>query len=125
LVTGVSEQIPVRIFLRNEGNESMNQEYTIDTDQMPNFKSHEETRTWFKGLFGDRFLLRIFEMKDGKRVNIYHLVKDPEVYHPYMESFASVVKHEITYIDVFKSYTTIEIDEDGKVNFPPLKKLAV
>jgi hypothetical protein len=57
------------------------------------------------------------EMRDGKRVNFYHLVKDPEVYQPYMESFASEVKHEITNTETFKSYRTIEIEEDGNVRF--------
>jgi hypothetical protein len=41
-----------------------------------------------KGQFGDRFLWRMSDVKDGKRVNFYHLVKEPEVYQPYMESFS-------------------------------------
>jgi hypothetical protein len=98
-------------------NDSVNQDFTINHEQMPNFTNHEEARAWFKGQFGDRFLLRMTDMKDGKRVNFYHLVKDPEVYQPYMESFASLVKHEITNMDVFKSYSTIEIDEGGNVRF--------
>jgi len=93
----------------------MNQNFTIDPNQIPKFTGHEEAREWFKGQFGDRFLLRMTDMKDGRRVNFYHLVKNPEVYKPYMESFASVVQHEITNMDVFKSYTTIEIDENGNV----------
>jgi hypothetical protein len=93
----------------------MNQDFTIDPNQMPNFNNHDEARSWFKGQFGDRFLLRMTDMKDGRRVNFYHLVKDPDVYKPYMESFASVVPHEITNMEVFKSYSTIEIDEHGKV----------
>ncbi|WHY64905.1 hypothetical protein [Neobacillus sp. SuZ13] len=94
----------------------MNQNYSIDPNQIPKFTSHEEARAWFKGQYGDRFLLRMTDLKDGRRVNFYHLVKDPEVYKPYMESFASVVPHEITNINTFKSYTTIEIDENGQVD---------
>jgi len=97
----------------------MNQDFDIDYDQMPDFKTHDEARTWFKNLFGDRFLLRSTDMKDGKREYMYHLVKDPEVYQPYMESFSHVVKHEITNMEVFKSYTTIEIAEDGHIHFLP------
>lgn len=95
----------------------MNQDFTVERSQMPSFSNHEEAREWFKGQFGDRFLLRMTDMKDGKRVNFYHLVKDLGVYKPYMESFASTVTHEITNMDVFKSYTTIEIDENGHVEF--------
>ncbi|MBM7655357.1 hypothetical protein JOC76_004867 [Neobacillus cucumis] len=95
----------------------MNQDFTINHEQIPNFKSHDEARTYLKNLYGDRFLLRLTEMRDGKRVNMYHLVKDPEVYQPYMESFSHDVKHDITNIDVFKSYNTIEIDENGHVRF--------
>ncbi|MDR4947592.1 hypothetical protein [Neobacillus cucumis] len=95
----------------------MNQDFTINHEQIPNFKSHDEARTYFKNLYGDRFLLRLTEMRDGTRVNMYHLVKDPGVYQPYMESFSHDVKHDITNIDVFKSYNTIEIDENGHVRF--------
>jgi hypothetical protein len=105
------------LFLTKEVRLPMNQDFTIDREQMPDFKNHEEARAWFKNLFGDRFLLRMTEMRDGKRVNFYHLVKDPDVYQPYMESFASEVQHEITNAETFKSYSTIEIEEDGTVHF--------
>ncbi|WP_042457035.1 hypothetical protein [Neobacillus dielmonensis] len=98
----------------------MDQDFTVEYGQMPTFHSHEEARSWFKEQFGDnRFLLRLSNMKDGKRTYFYHLVKDPEVYKPYMESFSSSVKHEITHFDTFKSYSTIEITEDGEVIFQP------
>jgi hypothetical protein len=95
----------------------MNEDYNLNSNQIPNFKSHEEAREWFKSQYGDRFLMRATDMKDGKRVNYYHLVKDPNVYQPYIESFANVVQHEITNMDVFKSYSTITIDENGIVQF--------
>jgi hypothetical protein len=97
----------------------MNQDFTIEYDQIPKFQNHEDARAWFKDLYGDRFLLRTTDMRDGKRVNMYHLVKDPEVYQPYMESFSHIDKHEITNMDVFKSYKTIEITEDGIIQFLP------
>jgi hypothetical protein len=100
-----------------EVNVVMDQEFTVERSHIPSFSNHEEAREWFKEQFGDRFLLRMTDMKDGKRVNFYHLVKEPEVYQPYMESFASSVKHEITNMEVFKSYSTIEIDENGHVEF--------
>ena len=95
----------------------MNQDFSINHEQMPNFKSHEEARTYFKNLYGDRFLLRGTDIREGTKVTMYHLVKNPEVYQPYMESFSHEVKHEITNMDVFKSYNTIEIDENGNVHF--------
>ncbi len=58
-------------------------------------------------------------MRDGQRVNMYHLVKNSEVYQPYMESFSHPVKHEITNMDVFNSYKTIEITDNGAVQFLP------
>jgi hypothetical protein len=95
----------------------MNLDINMDPNQIPDFKSHDEAREWFKNRYGDRFLMRATDMQDGKRVNYYHFVKDPDVYQPYMESFASVDQHEITTTDVFKSYSTITIDEDGAVQF--------
>ena len=95
----------------------MNQDFSINHEQMPNFKSHEEARTYFKNLYGDRFLLRGNDMRDGTRVTMYHLVKNPEVYQPYMEGFSHEIQHEITNMDIFKSYNTIEIDENGNVHF--------
>ncbi|WP_160722934.1 hypothetical protein [Bacillus sp. USDA818B3_A] len=95
----------------------MNQDFNIKQEQIPAFKSHDEARTYFKNLYGDRFLNRGTDLSEGKRVSIYHLVKDPNVYQPYMESFSHEIKHEITNMDVFKSYNTIEIDENGNVHF--------
>jgi len=98
----------------------LDQDFSVEYDQIPDFNSHEEARTWFKEQFGDdRFLLRVSNRKNGKRIYFYHLVKDPEVYKPYMESFSSQFKHEITNFETFKSYSTIEISEDGEVVFQP------
>ncbi|WP_462413350.1 hypothetical protein [Neobacillus sp. Marseille-QA0830] len=97
----------------------MDQNFSVEHDQMPKFRSHEEARSWFKEQFGNRFLLRMTNNEDGKRIYFYHLVKDPNVYKPYMESFSSSVKHEITNFDTFKSYSTIEISENGEVVFQP------
>lgn len=95
----------------------MNLDLTTIYDQMPDFRSHEEARAWFKEKFQDRFLLRNSDISEGKRVFYYHIIKDPEVYQHYMESFASPVKHEITNIETFASYSTVEISEDGDIIF--------
>ncbi|WP_172799195.1 hypothetical protein [Bacillus sp. FJAT-29814] len=86
-------------------------------EDVPKFQSHDEARAWFKNLYQDRFLLRTSDMVEGKRVYFYHIVKNPEVYQHYMESFGHPVKHEITNPDTFKSYSTVEITEDGNISF--------
>ena len=52
----------------------------------------------------------------------YHIVKDPETYQRYMESFASNEDREITEMSTFESYTTVEITEDGDVNITLQRK---
>jgi hypothetical protein len=84
---------------------------------MPDFKSHEEARAWFNEQFPDRFFLRSSDETDDKKVFYYHIVKNPDVYQQYMESFASPVKHEITNMETFESYSTVEISEDGGISF--------
>ncbi|WP_226038527.1 hypothetical protein [Aquibacillus saliphilus] len=84
---------------------------------MPDFENHEQAREWFKGEFQNRFSLRGSHEVDGKRVFYYHLIKQPEKYNRYMESFAKPVKHEITNFDTFESYSTVEISDDGDVSF--------
>lgn len=93
----------------------MNQNTNMDITEIPHFKNHNEARDWFKQQYGDSFLLRMTDVQNGKKVMYYHFIKDPEIYMPYMESFASSVEHEITNMEVFKSYSTITIDEDGNV----------
>lgn len=85
-------------------------------ENMPDFSNHMEAREWFKNEFKDRFFLRTHSEQDGKMTYYYHIVKDPEVYQRYMESFASEQEREITEMSTFESYTTVEISEDGAVN---------
>ncbi|WP_053361505.1 hypothetical protein [Bacillus sp. FJAT-27251] len=84
-------------------------------ERKPEFSSHEEARSWFKEQLQEQFQLRSSDEVNGKRVYFYHIIKNPEVYKSYMESFASPVKHEITSMEPFESYTTLEISEDGGV----------
>ncbi|SEM95739.1 hypothetical protein SAMN05192533_107139 [Mesobacillus persicus] len=95
----------------------MNLDLTTIYDQMPDFSSHEDARSWFKEQYPDRCFLRSEDVIEGKRVFFYHLVKDPEVYQQYMESFAKPEEHKITNPATFESYSTIEINEDGNVSF--------
>lgn len=94
----------------------MNLDLRTIYDKMPDFRNHEEARAWFKEQFQDRILLRDTVMNEEKKVFYYHLIKDPEVYQHYMESFASPEKHEITDMGTFESYSTIQINEDGDVS---------
>jgi hypothetical protein len=94
----------------------VNIDLTSITEQMPDFNSHLEAREWFTSQFPNRFLLRSEDSLEGKRVYYYHVVKNPEVYQQYMESFAKAEGHEITNPKTFESYSTVEISEDGDVS---------
>ncbi|MDQ0253107.1 hypothetical protein J2S74_000479 [Evansella vedderi] len=94
----------------------MNFDITHISDEMPNFQNHVEARKWFKDQYGNRFSLRGTDIIEGKMVHYYHLIKDPEVYQNYMESFAKVEEHEITDPNTFESYSTVEITEDGDIS---------
>ncbi|MET3696882.1 hypothetical protein SAMN05877753_101543 [Bacillus oleivorans] len=93
-------------------------EITSFFDQMPEFDNHEEARSWLKGQFHDKCLFRGSDTIDGKQVYFYHLVKNPELYQHYMESFASPrpEEHEITNMQTFESYNTLVITEDGEIS---------
>lgn len=95
----------------------MNFDLTSISEQMPDFESHSEAREWFNSQFPGRFLLRNEDTLNGKRVYFYHVVKDPDVYQQYMESFAKQEGHEITNPHTFESYSTVEINEDGDISF--------
>lgn len=95
----------------------MNFDLTSITEQMPDFKSHLEAREWFTSQYPNRFLLRSEDSLEGKRIYYYHVVKNPEVYQQYMESFSKTEGHEITNPATFESYSTVEISEDGDISF--------
>jgi hypothetical protein len=100
-----------------KGVKSMNFDITSIYNNMPDFQSHSEARSWFKEQFGDRFLLRNSDEFEGERVYYYHLVKNPEVYEEYMETLSNDAGPEITSMEPFESYSTIEISEDGGISF--------
>ncbi|WP_078595966.1 hypothetical protein [Evansella clarkii] len=95
----------------------MNFDITEIINEMPDFETHEEARSWFKKEYEDRFSYKGSEEVDGKRVHYYHLIKEPESYRNYMESFGKLQEHEITHQDTFESYSTIEVSEDGGISF--------
>ncbi|WP_186577905.1 hypothetical protein [Aquibacillus kalidii] len=94
----------------------MNFDLTSISSDMPDFHNHEQAREWFKDQFENRFTLGDSTIINGKRTYYYHLIKDPEKYHQYMESF-SKKDHDITNFHTFESYSTIEINEDGDISF--------
>ncbi|WP_085993210.1 hypothetical protein [Oceanobacillus senegalensis] len=93
----------------------MNIDLTSISKEMPDFHSHEEAKQWFKEKLHDDFLIRSTETVNGKKIHFYHIIKQPELYKRYMESFAKPVKHEITNMETFESYSTVQISEDGEV----------
>ncbi|MDL4842982.1 hypothetical protein [Aquibacillus rhizosphaerae] len=94
----------------------MNFDLTTISNDMPDFENHLQARDWFKEQFQDRFSLRNSDVNNGEKVYYYHLIKKPEMYQEYMDSFAKPVKHEITHMETFESYSTVEISEDGSVS---------
>lgn len=86
-------------------------------DQMPDFNSHEEARSWFKSKFNDQMILKMTDVADGKRIFYYHLIKDEETYQEYMTAINKEEGVNITSTKPFESYSTIEITEDGDVSF--------
>jgi hypothetical protein len=94
----------------------VNIDLTSITEQMPDFNNHLAAREWFSSQFPNRFFLRSEDSLEGKRVYYYHIVKNPDVYQQYMESFAKPEGHEITNPATFESYSTVEIDENGNVS---------
>ncbi|WP_280770834.1 hypothetical protein [Salipaludibacillus daqingensis] len=86
------------------------------SNQLPDFDDHETARAWFKNKFDDRFSLKNSENDNGKKVHYYHIIKNPETYKLYMESFSKPVKHEITEMETLESYSTVEITEDGDIS---------
>ncbi|ARK29626.1 hypothetical protein [Halalkalibacter krulwichiae] len=85
-------------------------------DQMPDFRSHEEAQSWFKSLFSDRFVLKDSDVIEGEKVYYYHLIKDYDAYQEYIENLSSSTE-EITTVEPFKSYSTVEISEHGGISF--------
>ncbi|MBB5172491.1 hypothetical protein [Texcoconibacillus texcoconensis] len=96
----------------------MDIDITSLSQDMPDFHNHEEAREWFKNQFHERFSLRSSDDEDGKKVYYYHLIKHPDQYEQYMESFAKEQEgHEITNMETFESYSTVQITEDGDIHF--------
>ncbi|RKL65667.1 hypothetical protein CR203_19500 [Salipaludibacillus neizhouensis] len=86
------------------------------SNEMPNFVNHDQARGWFKQQFEERFSLMDMRESEGKKVFYYHIIKDQERYQQYMETFAKPIEHEITNMETFESYSTVEITEDGDIN---------
>lgn len=91
-------------------------EFKKVTEKMPNFQSHEEARQWFKGKFQEDFLIRCSEAFQGRKIYFYHIVKNKDLYQNYMQSFTKHTRPQITNMDTFNSYSTVEISENGEVN---------
>ncbi|GAA0341854.1 hypothetical protein GCM10008967_35310 [Bacillus carboniphilus] len=92
-------------------------EFTSFFNEMPDFNNHDEARSWLKEQFHEKCLFRGSDSVEGQTVYFYHLIKDPDVYQQYMESFASEheQEHKITNMKTFESYHTIVVTADGEI----------
>ncbi|QOR67929.1 hypothetical protein IM538_07295 [Cytobacillus suaedae] len=95
----------------------MDIDFNAITDNMPNFENHDDAKAWFEEYFEDKFVFKNQDELNGKTVYYYHIVKNPDAYSQYMVSLTSEVKPHITDFNTVKSYSTVEISEDGEVSF--------
>lgn len=94
----------------------MNIDFTTIYEKMPDFRSHNEARDWFKDQFGERFKFKNEDVIEGEKVYYYHVVKNQEIYEGFMENL-TIEEADITSMKPFESYSTIEISEDGGISF--------
>ncbi|WP_142382902.1 hypothetical protein [Bacillus sp. V33-4] len=92
-------------------------EFNIEqlAEQLPDFSDHEGAHHWFTQKYGERFVLRETNTIEGKKVYFYHVIKEPGLYNEYLENISDEISDEIN-PDAFRSYSTIEISEDGDVS---------
>jgi hypothetical protein len=82
--------------------------------ELPEFKSHDEARQWFKQRFGDNFFMTESEVINGEKTYFYHLVMDRESYFKGMQELKE--KGYAEGIELINSYHPIEINEKGSVH---------
>lgn len=83
---------------------------------IPYFQNHGEAKKWFKKHFSNKFRIRCSDCFKGKKIYYYHIVRNEKLYKNYMECFSHHVRPVITNMEVFDSYSTVEISENGEVN---------
>lgn len=86
------------------------------TRKMPTFQNHEEAKQWFRNHFHENFLIRCSDAFYGKKMYVYHIVKNKTLYHNYMRSFAEPKRPTIKNMDTFECYSTVEISDNGEVH---------
>ncbi|WP_103652723.1 hypothetical protein [Bacillus thuringiensis] len=88
---------------------------------IPDFKSYEEAREYFKEKYGDAFQLSESLEVDGEQVYLYMHIVDKEKFNE-MQEYRS--KHNTRFINAgnpetkgfMESYQSIQVFEDGRVN---------
>lgn len=107
------------MFLQTSERELFAKEEHMDFEKIlnerPTFHSYNEAHEWFIEHFQERFVLRNIDQLDGQKLYYYHLIKDPEVYHEYMNVLSNDQPEHITDMSPFYSYHTVVITESGQV----------
>ncbi|EJP81998.1 hypothetical protein [Bacillus cereus] len=83
--------------------------------QIPSFSSHDEARSWFKGIYGDSFQLTDSEIIEGQKCYFYFLILDES---EFLRGQNDLQKNGFM-ADASKylgSYQKIEIFEDGRIH---------
>ncbi|WP_062049876.1 hypothetical protein [Bacillus sp. JCM 19034] len=83
--------------------------------EMPDFDNHHEASLWFHKQFPNHVQFKEMDTINGTKVYYYHIIKDREAYEDYMQSLDSI-EYDILSDKPFRSYSTVEISEDGGVS---------
>lgn len=90
--------------------------------EIPEFKSHDEARTWFKEKFGDNFFMVEIMTVDDQKLYRYHLVTDRAAYDAFQKKQQAAMEKQGFYalqeedMAGFMSNNTVEIFEDGSIH---------
>lgn len=85
-----------------------------DEASLPDFKSHDEARAYFKDKHGDDFMMTGSDFIDGEKIYFYALVLNRDDYEKGMEELERI---GYSYgLSLINSYQKIEIWESGNIH---------
>lgn len=83
-------------------------------EQLPEFQSHDEARTYFKNDFGSNFQLNNSEEIDEEKVYFYYLIVHKENFYKFQKEMRKNGYSSGT--EGMMSYHSVEIWDDGRVH---------
>lgn len=85
-----------------------------DEANLPDFKSHDEARTYFKNIYGDSFQMTDSDVIDGMKIYFYKLILNQVAFNKGITELKE--KGFSSDIDFMMSTQDIEIWEDGRIH---------